>query len=84
MAKKKENLNVQPHSEDAELAVLGSMLSSKEAVSKAIQHLKSEYFYKSAHSQIFSVMLILFGFECCSQRAAILTVWPQTSKLNLC
>jgi len=60
MAKKKEILNVQPHSEDAELAVLGSMLSSKEAVSKAIQHLKSEYFYKSAHSQIFSVMLILF------------------------
>ena len=60
MAKKKENLNVQPHSEDAELAVLGSMPSSKEAVSKAIQHLKSEYFYKSAPSQLFSVMLILF------------------------
>ena len=60
MEKKKEILNVQPHSEEAELAVLGSMLSSKEAVSKAIQHLKSEYFYKSTHSQIFSVMLVLF------------------------
>ena len=36
------------------------MLSSKEAVSKAIQHLKPEYFYKSTHSQIYSVMLVLF------------------------
>ena len=30
-------LNVQPHSEDAEQAVLGSMLSSKEAVSRTLQ-----------------------------------------------
>ena len=36
------------------------MLSSKEAVSKAIQHLKEEYFYKNSHSKIFSVMVNLF------------------------
>ncbi len=60
MNDKKQSLNVPPHSEEAELAVLGSMLSSKEAVSKAIQHLKEEYFYKNAHSKIFSVMVYLF------------------------
>jgi|TARA_B110000967_G_scaffold80854_1_gene83595 replicative DNA helicase len=60
MVEKMQKLNVQPHSDEAELAVLGSMLSSKEAVSKSIQHLKSEYFYKSAHNKVFSVMLNLF------------------------
>ena len=60
MNNKKQSLNVPPHSEEAELAVLGSMLSSKEAVSKAIQHLKENYFYKNAHSTIFSVMVHLF------------------------
>ena len=49
-----DNLNVQPHSEEAELAVLGSMLSSKEAVSKSLESLKPEHFYKEAHEKIFS------------------------------
>ena len=53
-------LNVQPHSEEAELAVLGSMLSSKEAVSKSLESLKPEHFYKEAHEKIFSVMQELF------------------------
>tara|TARA_B100000886_G_scaffold312965_1_gene249282 strand:+ start:1709 stop:3055 length:1347 start_codon:yes stop_codon:yes gene_type:complete len=54
------NLNVQPHSEEAELAVLGSMLSSKEAVSKSLESLQPEHFYKEAHEKIFSVMQELF------------------------
>jgi len=53
-------LNVQPHSEEAELAVLGSMLSSKEAVSKSIQWLTPDVFYKDAHGKIFSAMELLF------------------------
>ena len=60
MKKQSNTLNVQPHSEEAELAVLGSMLSSKEAVSKSIQWLKPEHFYKDAHNKIFSAMRILF------------------------
>jgi replicative DNA helicase len=60
MNDKKQLLSVPPHSEEAELAVLGSMLTSKEAVSKAIQHLKEDYFYKISHSKIFSVMVNLF------------------------
>ena len=50
MAKDDQILNVQPHSEEAELAVLGSMLSSKDAVSKSFQWLKAEHFYKDAVS----------------------------------
>ena len=60
MAEDKKSLNVQPHSNEAELAVLGSMLSSKEAVSKSIQWLKPEDFYKDAHNKIFTAMRILF------------------------
>jgi len=60
MTKDNKQLNVQPHSNEAELAVLGSMLSSKEAVSKSIQWLQPEHFYKDAHMKIFSVMRKLF------------------------
>ena len=55
-----KKINTQPHSDEAEIAVLGSMLSSKEAVSKTIQWLKPDHFYKDAHAKIFSVMLSLF------------------------
>ena len=46
-----QKINVQPHSIDAELAVLGSMLSSKEAVSKTIQWLKPNHFYKDSNGK---------------------------------
>ena len=51
---KKEVLNVQPHSIDAEQAVLGSMLTDKYSVNKAFEKkLLSEHFYKKSHSLIF-------------------------------
>jgi len=53
-------LNVQPHSDDAEQAVLGSMLSSKEAVSKTLQWLSPSHFYKDAHGKLLSTMIYLF------------------------
>ena len=53
-------LNVQPHSDDAEQAVLGSMLSSKEAVSKTLQWLSPSHFYKDAHGKLLSTMMYLF------------------------
>ena len=80
---KKDNLNVQPHSDEAELAVLGSMLSSKEAVSKAIQHLKSEYFYKNSHSQIFSVMLVLFDKGIPIDTISVIEMLKKNKKLDL-
>ena len=59
-SKKNEILNVQPHSIDAEQAVLGSMLSDKDSVNKAFEKkLASEHFYKKSHTLIFSAMEIL-------------------------
>ena len=50
-------LNVQPHSDEAEQAVLGSMLSNKDAVNKVFEKkLDSSHFYKNAHSLIFAAM----------------------------
>ncbi len=62
MANKKNTdiLNVQPQSLEGEQAVLGSMLTNKEAVAKAMQWLSPEHFYKDAHSKIYSVMISLF------------------------
>ena len=55
-----QNLNLQPQSIEAELAVLGAMLSSKDAISKALQWIRSHHFYKESHSKIFLVMSDLF------------------------
>ena len=57
MKKNENTLNVQPQSLEGEQAVLGSMLSSKEAVDVSAGILKSEHFYKDAHSKIFSAMM---------------------------
>ena len=56
----KENLNLQPQSIEAEQAVLGAMLSSKDAISKELQWVRSHHFYKEAHGKIFLVMSDLF------------------------
>ncbi len=53
-------LKGQPQSLEAEQAVLGSMLTSKEAVAKALQWLKPNMFYKDAHAKIASSMIDLF------------------------
>ena len=55
-----QDLNLQPQAIDAELAVLGAMLSSKDAISKALQWVRSHHFYKDSHSKIFLIMSDLF------------------------
>ena len=59
---KEEKIEIigQPQSIEAEEAVLGSMLLTKEAVSKALQWLKPAMFYKDAHVRIASCMVDLF------------------------
>lgn len=54
-------LNVQPQSNEAEQAVLGAMLSSKEAVSKSLQWISDSHFYKESHGKIFRAMVQLFN-----------------------
>ena len=61
MAKNKElGLTAQPQALEAEQAVLGSMLTSKEAVSKAMQCVSTAQFYKDAHVRIFTCLVNLF------------------------
>ena len=63
MAKDSESkiLKAPPQSLEAEAAVLGAMLSSREAVSKALQWLSPNHFYKTSHKKIFSAMVELFN-----------------------
>ena len=51
---------VPPQSEEAEIAVLGSMLLDRDAIGKAIELIKSDFFYKDAHRKIFSVIISLY------------------------
>ena len=62
MAKKNilNELIVQPQALEAEQAVLGSMLTTKEAVSKSMQWLTADHFYKTSHERIFACMVDLF------------------------
>ncbi len=60
-SRQSHSLNVQPQSIDAEQAVLGSMLSNKEAVARVLQWITAEHFYKDSHRRIFSMMIKLFN-----------------------
>ena len=51
---------VPPHSEDAEKAVLGSMLASPEAVTSAIQLLSADAFYDPRHAKIWRAITEMF------------------------
>jgi replicative DNA helicase len=57
---KNDQLHKQPQALEAEQAVLGSMLTSKDAVPKALQKLRAKHFYKEAHTKIYLVMTHLF------------------------
>jgi len=56
-----ESINkIPPQSIDAEMAVLGSMLLDRDAISEAVEILDSSYFYKEAHRKIYDSILKLF------------------------
>ena len=50
---------IPPQALDAEMAVLGSMLMDKDALTDALEILKPEHFYKDAHQVIFAAMQAL-------------------------
>ncbi len=60
-----------PHSLEAEMAVLGSMLVEREAVVKALDTLHIEDFYKETHRLIFEAILKLHNQN---QEADVITV----------
>jgi replicative DNA helicase len=54
-----QNQTLPPHSLEAEMAVLGSMLVEREAVLKAADLLKPDDFYKESHRQVFTAIIKL-------------------------
>ena len=50
---------IPPQSMDAEMAVLGSMLLDRDAISHAIEILGASHFYRDAHKKIYSAVLKL-------------------------
>lgn len=61
MAEKDSHLPLPPHSIEAEMAVLGSMLVEREAVLRATEYLRVEDFYKEAHRLVFKASIDLFN-----------------------
>lgn len=70
-----------PHSQEAEQAVLSSMLKSKDAVSKVIGKLKKEHFYFIEHSLIFEAMVEL-AKSSQSKEIDIVTLADQLKKMK--
>ena len=60
---KKDNPRmVRPHSDSAEKALLGAMLTTPEAVSIGIEVIKvPEYFFSPTHQKIFKTILLIYG-----------------------
>lgn len=68
---------LQPQAINLEEAVLGAVMLDKDAISIAMEILRPESFYKSAHATIFKVMIKLFDL---SQPVDLLTVSEQLRK----
>jgi replicative DNA helicase len=52
-------LRVPPHSQEAEVSVLGAILIDNRALNRALEWIKSEDFYRGAHRLIFQAMIDL-------------------------
>lgn len=71
---------IPPQALDAEMAVLGSMLLSSDAVNDALEILKPEHFYKEAHQKIYAAMKVLVDR---GQAVDIVTLSEELKKNNL-
>lgn len=70
---------VPPHDTEAEQAVIGSMLTDKDAIIAAIEVLKEDYFYREDNKTIFSAILNLYNR---SEAVDIITVKSELSSLG--
>ena len=59
--KKENNLGLMPQNIEAEEAVLGAILVNPNVITKVVETLKPESFYKPAHKFIYEAMLQLFN-----------------------
>ena len=70
---------IPPQNIEAEQAVLGAMLLSKEAIAHAAEKLKPEDFYRDAHRRVFEAMLELFRRD---EAVDLVTVTEQLKKTD--
>jgi len=61
MAKNEQIEKLPPRSDEAEMAVLGSMLLEESAISQAIEFLDDSSFYKDSHKKIFSAIVSMYS-----------------------
>lgn len=57
----RRTMRVPPHNTDAEEAVLGALMLSREAMADVIEILEPEHFYSPAHGHVFEAILSLYG-----------------------
>ena len=70
---------IPPQNIEAEQAVLGAMLLSKDAIAHAAEKLKPEDFYRDAHRRVFEAILELFRRD---EAADLVTVTEQLKKTD--
>lgn len=58
-----EEVKLPPQNQEAEMAVLGSMLIEEEAIPQALELVDADCFYKEANKQIFSAILDLYNAQ---------------------
>ena len=56
-----QNIKIPPHSREAEISVIGSLLLDKDAIIAVAEFLQPEHFYDNRHSKIFRAMLDLYN-----------------------
>ncbi len=70
---------IPPHSNEAEIAVLGSMMLEENAVSQAVELLEENYFYNESHRKIFNVIISLYSKN---RPVDLVTVTEELKKRN--
>ena len=70
---------VQPQNLEAEVAVLGSMLLDREAISLAVETLNQSCFYKDAHKKIYSAITNLYDEN---KAVDLITIVEELKKTN--
>jgi replicative DNA helicase len=74
------NLRIPPNNIEAENSVLGSMMSSKDAITTAVEIIHSGDFYSEINSYIFTAILNIYNRN---EEADIVTTSEELKKMNL-
>jgi len=69
-----------PQNLEAEVAVLGSMLIDRDAISSAVEHLEQTAFYSESHRQIFQAIIKLYDGN---EAVDIVTLTEELKKRNV-